>query len=62
MSRAEEVDIANRVIDENLKRARDRDDARPPENQLTQDDITFLKQTRRELLQQGGDDSSEEVL
>eukprot|EP01043_Picozoa_sp_COSAG02_P069776 COSAG02_NODE_12097_length_1598_cov_1.162775_2_plen_162_part_01 len=32
LSRAEEVDIANRVIGENLKKARNRDDARPPEN------------------------------
>jgi len=49
MSRSEEVDIANRVIDENLKRARDRDDARPPENALDKDDINFLKETRRQL-------------
>lgn len=49
LSRAEEVDIANRVIDENLKKARDRDNARPPENALDDEDINFLKETRREL-------------
>ena len=49
LSRAEEVDIANRVIDENLKKSRDRDDARPPENALDYEDINFLKQTRKQL-------------
>jgi hypothetical protein len=48
MSRAEEVDIANRVIDENLKKSRARDDARPPENALDDEDVNFLKETRRQ--------------
>jgi hypothetical protein len=49
LSRAEEVDIANRVIDENLKKARDRDRVKPPENALDDEDINFLKETRKHL-------------
>ena len=71
MSRAEEVDVANRVIDENLKKARDRDNARPPENALDDDDINFLKQTRKTIeaeerfeaelgVQHGGDDDDDD--
>lgn len=76
LSRAEEVDIANHVIDENLKKARDRDNARPPENTLDDEDINFLKETRKQLeeedkfkafeeqygFQQGGDDDSDDEI
>jgi hypothetical protein len=49
MSRAEEIDIANTVIDENLKRERERDNVRshPVQNDALQD---------QSLQAQGGDD------